>query len=109
MASYEVTLILPPNEANTENKHVIQCDEEVYILDQAEEDGIEIPYSCRAGSCSSCVGIVQEGEINQDDQNFLDDEDMDNNFVLTCAAYPISDCTILTHQENNFSGKAKEE
>ncbi len=63
-----------------------------YILESAEAQGYDWPFSCRAGACANCAAILKEGEIQMDMQQILSDEEVEErNVRLTCIGTPETD------------------
>jgi 2Fe-2S type ferredoxin len=70
----------------------IEVNEGEYILEAAEAQGYDWPFSCRAGACANCAAIVTEGEVEMDMQQILSDEEVEEKGVrLTCVGTPAED------------------
>ncbi|WP_413442105.1 2Fe-2S iron-sulfur cluster-binding protein [Synechococcus sp. MIT S1220] len=79
-----------------------ECPDDEYILDAAEEAGIDMTYSCRAGACSSCVAQIISGTLDQSDQSFLDDEQLKEGYSLLCVSYATSELVVRTNCEEEL-------
>lgn len=94
--TYTVTLIHEELGSRTS----IRVRDNEYILDAAEVQGVQLPYSCRTGACTVCTGRMVEGSLDQSGHSFLKDKELKAGFALLCAAKPTSDCEIKIHQED---------
>ncbi|GAA2065462.1 ferredoxin--NADP reductase [Williamsia deligens] len=57
--------------------------------------GLDVPYSCREGECGSCACTVVDGTVQMDNVGALDQEDIDDGYILGCQARPTSDALTI--------------
>lgn len=74
--------------AITTNTNIVQA-----LLDK----GIEPPYSCLSGSCSSCKAKVTDGRVKMDISIGLEDGEEEKGYVLTCQSHPVTDAVSINY------------
>jgi ring-1,2-phenylacetyl-CoA epoxidase subunit PaaE len=74
-------------------------DDDATVLEAAERAGLELPYSCRAGVCSTCRTKVTRGTVEMEINYALEPWEVEAGFVLCCQARPTSGELELTYDE----------
>lgn len=83
----------------------VEARDDRFLWDQADDAGVDIPYQCGVGTCGACT-VKYDGDANEivehtDDQRYLDEEQVQEGWVLTCVAYPRSDFeTVVAHPDD---------
>eukprot|EP01025_Chloroclados_australasicus_P069540 TRINITY_DN9830_c0_g2_i2.p2 TRINITY_DN9830_c0_g2~~TRINITY_DN9830_c0_g2_i2.p2 ORF type:complete len:219 (-),score=38.35 TRINITY_DN9830_c0_g2_i2:587-1243(-) len=84
-----------------QNQHIeVEVPEDRYILWEAEDAGMQLPYACRMGCCTACAVKVKKGEIYQPQALGISKELKDKGFALMCVGYPLSDLELETVPED---------
>ena len=78
----EITVVVDDEETTFE------MDSKLSILTAALKKGLDAPYSCQGGICSSCLAKVTEGKAVMDTNSILSDAEVKDGFILTCQAHP---------------------
>ncbi len=65
------------------------------VLEAALSQGLELPYSCKGGVCSTCRCKLKEGQVDMDANFALEDYEVARGFILTCQSYPVTDRLVL--------------
>ena len=69
------------------------------ILDSAMSVGADVPYSCKGGVCCTCKAKVIEGKAVMTENFSLSEEEVEEGFILTCMAHPVSEKIVVDFDE----------
>lgn len=78
----------------------VQVPDNRYVLHSAEDQGIELPYSCRNGACTTCAARVLAGAVDQSEAVGLSPKLQARGYALLCVSYPRSDLEVETQDED---------
>jgi len=70
------------------------------ILQAAMEAGLDPPFSCQLGACATCKAKLKSGNVIMDEHDALTDEEINEGWVLTCQAHPLTDDVYIDYDEN---------
>jgi ring-1,2-phenylacetyl-CoA epoxidase subunit PaaE len=73
------------------------------VIDAGLRHGVELPYSCKGGVCSTCRCLLVEGEVDMDVNFALEDYEVARGFVLACQSYPVTDKVTLDFDRTSAS------
>ncbi|BAZ23795.1 2Fe-2S ferredoxin [Kalymmatonema gypsitolerans NIES-4073] len=80
--------------------YTLEVPEDRYILHTAEKQGVELPFLCRNGACTTCAVRVISGEIYQPEAIGLSPELRKKGYALLCVSYARSDLEVETQDED---------
>lgn len=84
----------------TGTSYTVQVPEDRYILQSAENQGVELPFACRNGACTTCAVRVCAGELSQPEAMGLSTKLQAQGYALLCVSYPRSDLEVETQDED---------
>ncbi|TNE35489.1 MAG: phenylacetate-CoA oxygenase/reductase subunit PaaK [Alphaproteobacteria bacterium] len=67
------------------------------ILDAAYFQGLDVPFACKGGVCSTCRAKVLKGEVRMDLNYALEDDEVAEGYVLTCQSHPLTDDVVVDY------------
>jgi len=92
------TKLYPPKIIKLKFRHTeydVAVGENQTILQAALQNNITVPYSCKAGICSSCTAICKSGKVEMTVNDVLTDTDLKHHCILTCTGHPVSDDVVI--------------
>jgi ring-1,2-phenylacetyl-CoA epoxidase subunit PaaE len=87
----EVTVVLD------DESTIFMMDRRETLLAAALKQGIDAPYSCQGGICSSCLAKLTAGNVKMDNNRILSQEELGEGLILTCQSHPVSEKVTINY------------
>jgi ferredoxin len=88
------------HDRQTGSHYQIQVPGDRYILHTAENQGVNLPFACRNGACTTCAVRVLSGQIYQPEAMGLSPDLQKQGYALLCVSYARSDLNVETQDED---------
>ena len=93
--SYQIRLF---NQAKGIDR-IIEVPDDSYLFETAEEQGMELPFSCHNDVCSTCSVKTISGTVDRFEGSYLSEDRITQGYVLSCISHPRSNCVFETQKE----------
>jgi len=96
----QTTYTIKIHNRHTNQYHTLQVPDDRYILQNCETQGVQLPFSCRNGACTTCAVRIVSGEVYQPEAMGLSPELQKRGYALLCVSYARSDLEVETQDED---------
>jgi 3-ketosteroid 9alpha-monooxygenase subunit B len=79
--------------------HTVSWPRQVKLLDTLLDAGLDAPFSCREGHCGACACRLRNGKVSMEVNDVLEQQDLDEGFILACQSHPETDSVAVTYDE----------
>jgi ferredoxin len=98
--TYSQTYTVRIHNRQTGIHHEVRVPADRYILHCAEHQGVDLPFSCRNGACTTCAVRILSGAVAQPEAMGLSPALQDQGYALLCVSYPRADLEVETQDED---------
>ena len=102
----EKGLLVEKHDGHTSITVILDGDEEVFdmpqtksILEAALDEGLDPPYSCQGGICSTCIARLKEGKAEMRKNQILTESEIADGLILTCQAHPTTPRVVVDYDD----------
>ena len=102
----EKGLLVEKHDGNTSVTVILDNDEETFempqtksILEAALDAGLDPPYSCQGGICSTCIARLKEGKAEMRKNQILTESEIADGLILTCQAHPTTPNVVVDYDD----------
>lgn len=80
-------------------EHSFDVEPDETVLTAAQREGLDPPFSCQIGACSTCRAKIISGKVFMDERDSLTDSEIAEGYILTCQSHPLTENVIIDYDD----------